>query len=925
MNKRPLDLLEETEKDAPLKQDIRELGIFLGNILKEQEGEKLFETVEKLRALTKELRTNYSGKIRDKIIEEIDSLSIDDAHKVVRAFSIYFILVNAADEINRIRIQRASYQEGKNFQQQGAFAEALAGLKKEKLSKKEVQKILNSIRITPVFTAHPTEATRQTILRKILKISQLLLFRELSKLTEKEEEEVKLQLQKEITLIWQSNEIRFHKVTVQDEIQRGTFFFKDVLYDVIPQFYLMLNLELGKTFAIEKSPSLIEFGSWMGGDRDGHPFVTVDITKETLTNNKRQILTLYMRDLDKLYTSLSTSANIIQPSKKLEKSVKKDRDQLGVGKTDGILRDPSETYRTKLFLISRKLQYTIDDDPLKYNSPDEFIDELQLMYDSLYENKGKIIADAEILPLIYKVKSFGFRMVALDIRQNASLLTAAVKDIFKYSEVCNNFDALKEEEKIEILTKEILSARPLKNTFSNLNQLTRQVLNELSLIDWAKNNISPDACNDYIISNCSNVSDVLTALLLAKEAGVVSLHKGKAVKSSFDILPLFETIEDLRKSDEVMRELFINKAYSEHLRLRNKVQKIMIGYSDSNKDGGIVTSNYELYKAQKNLKKLCDDNKTELILFHGRGGSVSRGGGPVNQSILAQPKDTIEGKIKITEQGEMISSKYLIPEIAIRSLEIMTSAVIITTAKSYLKKEEDKFDKYNKIFEDISQNAFDFYRELVNHPSFFEYFRTATPIDIIEQIEIGSRPSSRKKGNDIRSLRAIPWVFSWTQNRQTISGWYGFGYALNQSVKTGKTTWEEIKEMYNEWDFFRVLVDNIEMVIVKTDMIIGKEYLSLCSNNKEMEEIFSMINNEYELSTETLLKISGEQNLLDADKSLQRTLLLRNPYIDPISFVQVKFIKQFRNKNLSKSKKDNLLALLRSTINGIAGGVRNTG
>ncbi len=925
MSKRSLNLLEESEQDAPLKRDIRELGIILGNVLKEQAGNELYETVEKLRALTKTLRTEYDDKTREEIISVIDKLSIEDAHKVVRAFSIYFILVNASDEVNRIRQYRKHIMSAGSAPG-GSFEEALISIKKDDISKNKIEKILSSIEVIPVFTAHPTEATRQTILRKILKISRLLLQRELRKNTNEEEEKIKLDLQSAITLLWQSNEIRFHKVTVQDEIQRGMFFFKDVIYDVLPNFYFNLNTKLKNHFDLAvPSPVILKFGSWMGGDRDGHPFVTTGITKETWTNNRRQIINLYLRDLDSLYTALSSSINIVKADKKLTSSVKKERDEMNVRKTDGVFRDPSEVYRTKLYLMSIKLQNTIESKNFSYKNSSDFLFDLQLIYDSLINNKGNIIADSVVLPFLYKVKTFGFHLVTLDIRQNSSLLRDAVNDIFNYSEVHPDFSSLNEQEKIKILTEEFLMSRPLKNTFSSLNEKTRQVLDELELIKWGKENISENACNDYIISNCSSVSDVLTALLLAKEAGLVKVHNRRIESSLFDILPLFEVIEDLRQADKVMEELFDNEAYSMHVNKRNNIQKIMIGYSDSNKDGGIVTSNFELYRAQKNLKTLCDNRDIELILFHGRGGSISRGGGPLHESILAQPSGTNEGKIKITEQGEMISSKYLIPEIAVHSIELMASAVILTTAKSKIKLNKDSYEKYGEVFEPLSGYALETYRELINHKNFLKYFRTATPIDIIEQIEIGSRPASRKKGKDIRSLRAIPWVFSWTQNRQTISGWYGFGTAVKMCIEQNLTSWSELKSMYKEWEFFKALVDNIEMVLLKTDMIIGKEYAQLCPDDGTADELFEIIQQEYELSTECLLKITGEENLLDSNKSLQRSLLLRNPYIDPISFVQVKFIRQFRGKKLSKSRKEKLLALLRSSVNGIAAGVRNTG
>jgi len=925
MSNEQIKLIEDRKQDAPLKRDIKELGIMLGIVLKEQAGNNIYETVEKLRALTKLLRNEFSEKTRTDIVTVINSLSVEKAYKVVKAFSIYFILVNAADEVHRIRVQRNNELHDNPYQA-GSLANALACLKEMKIRADLIMDSLNRIEIIPVFTAHPTEATRQTILRKVLRISKLLLKREIAVNTKEEIEETNQKLQTEITLLWQSNEIRFHKVTVKDEIQNGLFFFKEVLYDLIPEFYLTFNRHLRLIYDIDlPSPAIIKFGSWMGGDRDGHPFVTPEISKETLVNNKRQIISLYQLDLDNLYSSISTSDNIVSVSKELEKSVSFESGLFNLDKSESVLRDPTEIYRSKLLIISLKLEETKQNTKLGYNNMIEFLDDLYLIYNSLSTNKGKIIADVILLPFIYKVKTFGFRLTALDIRQNAYQLRAAINEIFNFTEVCQDFNSLDEIDKIKLLTSEILLARPLKNNFTKFSDSTLRIIEEFGVIKWGKENVAPNACNDFIISNCASVSDVLIAVTLAKEAGLITVKHGEILESQLDILPLFETIFDLRDADLIMGDLFENRAYSKHLKLRKNMQKIMIGYSDSNKDGGIVTSSFELYKAQTNLKILCDGKGIELILFHGRGGSTSRGGGPVNPSILAQPKGTIEGKIKITEQGEMISSKYLIPEIAKRSLELMASAVLITTVNSKLKKNDDKFNLYKNTFENISENAFKIYRGLLNHPNFLEYFRTVTPIDIIEHIEIGSRPSSRNKSKDIRNLRAIPWVFSWTQNRQTISGWYGFGSAVMQCIDKKLTTWEEIRVMYSEWEFFQVLVSNLEMVLVKTDMIIGKEYLSLLPGKSSAKKIFNLINKEFELSRKAIQNITGEENLLDHDKSLQRSLFLRNPYIDPISFIQIKFIKKFRQENLPKAEREKLLLLLRSTVNGIAAGVRNTG
>ncbi|MCK9425107.1 MAG: phosphoenolpyruvate carboxylase [Ignavibacteriaceae bacterium] len=918
-------ILTDSEKDQPLKQDIKELGTLLGNVIIAQEDRELFNVVERLRTLTKELRLDASPKARLRIKRIINSLSVERAHKVVRAFSVYFILINAAYEVHRIRRQRAHVFQN-DAPQKGSLAEAMLFLKTENLTKLQVEEILRSIDIVPVFTAHPTEATRQTILRKILTISQLLIRKETANTTPHELSEIHTQLQTEITLLWQSNEIRFHKVTVKDEIQRGLFFFEQVLYNGISKFYNTLNDEINKAFALTKiSGSIINFGSWMGGDRDGHPFVTAEVSKETVKKHQKTLLKLYTHDLDLLYDSLSTSLHQVGASSGLKSSVENERPLLGLKESGNVLRDPSEIYRTKLLFIFTKLQNTIDKKSVFYENANEYIADLQLIYDSLKENKGELIAELRILPLIYKAKTFKFHLLTLDIRQNASLLRRAINDILEYAEVQQKLSSLAEEEKIKILTEQFLITRPLIKSEEVFKPETKQVLQEFGLLKWAQDNVSKEACNDYIISTNSFVSDVLTALLLAKEAGLIEVHHGKIISSNVDLLPLFETIEDLQKADEQMEVLFKNDAYKLQLRKRNFVQKIMIGYSDSNKDGGIITSNFELYKAQIRLKKLCKAQNVELILFHGRGGSTSRGGGPLNQSILAQPQGTIDGKIKITEQGEMISSKYLIPEIAERSLELMASAVILATAKTRFNQKEDAFYKYEDRFEHISNFAFEHYRGLITNPNFYNYFRTATPIDIIEQIEIGSRPPSRKKGSNIRNLRAIPWVFAWTQNRQTITGWYGFGFAVTKAVEEKLISWKQLRQMFGEWDFFKVLVENIEMVLLKTDFAIAREYLTLCSNDKSAVEIFNLIKNEYERTCDTVLKITGEKSLLDENKSLQRSILLRNPYIDPISFIQVAFIKKYRKKNISSSEKEKLLALLRSTVNGISAGIRNTG
>jgi len=909
--------------DDRLRANIRELGYMLGEVLVEQEGEALFQVVEELRGLTKEWRAGSHADTRGPIKKIVAGLSPEQAYNVIKAFSIYFILVNAADEVHGI-VQRKK-QSGKGHGEGDFYRETIAEIKKLQLSGEVMERMLQSIEITPVFTAHPTEATRQTILRKILNISTLLLERELSFQAPRQQETQRRRIKAEITLLWQSNEIRFHKVTVEDEIMRGLFFFKNVLYHVLPRFYDSLEYLFESELEYRKPlPRLLGFGSWIGGDRDGHPFVTEELTRKTLSIQQREIIQLYLQELKAIYNDLSQSTLIREADEALLKSIRKEQKELQIASTDNELREATEVYRAKLYLIHKKLENVLNGVEPRYESAGGFMKDLRLMYESLVNNKAELIARQVLQPLMQKVSTFGFHMAKLDIRQNASFLRSAVAEIYDALDPEAEYETLDEAQRVAWLTAEINNPRPLTNSFSQLSDETRTILNEVALIRWARDNISGNAAGDYIISNSAHVSDVLHALLLAKEAGLVKVKQNHISASRVDILPLFETIDDLRRCIDVMEQLYANSAYKRHLKQRGHLQKIMLGYSDSNKDGGIVTSNFELYQAQIRLNASARERHIELVLFHGRGGSISRGGGPVQRSILAQPPGTIRGKIKITEQGEMISSKYLLHDNALHSLETITSAVLLKTARSRVLNDDAQMGENMERFSTLSQLAFEHYRRLVQHEHFIRYFRSATPIDIIEKIEIGSRPPSRKKQGDISSLRAIPWVFSWTQNRQTISGWYGFGTAIKQAIENKELSLKQLQQMYEQWPFFRTLLQNIEMVLFKTDMDIAQEYVSL-SGEEGAREIFALIREEYGRSVRSLLDITGEKSLLDTNIPLKQTLSLREPYLDPIHFIQVELIRRYRDDNLPASGKQKLLNVLRSSVNGIAAGIRNTG
>lgn len=915
---------ERTDNELLLRRDIRELGALLGDVLIEQEGRDFFELVELMRRLTKSYRQTPTEETERSIRDIVRSLDMDRAHKLIRAFTFFFVVVNAADEIHRIRRQRVHAIED-GSPQRGSLRETLEQMAIEGLKAGDLRQLLEEVDLVPVFTAHPTEATRQTVLRKILRIGELLIRRDETSLTEEEQLDIREEIRTELTILWQTNAVRTQKVTVRDEIRRGLFYFRHILYDTIPRLYRSLNRDLQELYDIaEPAPPLVRFGSWIGGDRDGHPFVTPEVTRMALDLHRRQILQLYIQDTDHLFDSLSSSTRLVEATKELHDSFARDRAGLRTQVSDEDLRDQSEIYRVKVLCIWHKLRNTLADEGYRYANADEFLADLALMHDSLVRNRAESVARRRILPIMYKVRTFGFHLASLDIRQNSELIGQAVTELLERAEICPDYHRKTDAEKESLLTREILNSRPVVGLRHSIEGQTLQLLEEFGVLREGKDRHGEDACNDFIISMSSTPSDVLEALLLAREAGLVEVRKGEITRSRLDILPLFETIDDLRNAADTMRRLFTNPAYSRHLDWRERRQKVMLGYSDSNKDGGIVTSNFELYKAQIALQEVCREFDVGLIMFHGRGGSVSRGGGPLNQAILAQPVGTVDGAIKITEQGEMISAKYSMPQIALRSLELATSAVLRSSAEChYLLCRVEPAERL-ATFAEISQDAMETYRSLLEHEYFIPFFRQATPIDVIEQIEIGSRPSSRKKSDSLRNLRAIPWVFAWTQSRNILSGWYGFGSALHRAVERKLITWDDLRVWQKEWPFFATLLGNIEMTLLKADMGIAREYLQLCDDTARATELHEMISEEYSKSREAIKSITGG-DLLDDNPSLRRSILLRNPYIDPISHLQVELLRRYRDAAHDEGARAAVLDALRSSVNGIAAGMRRTG
>ena len=908
--------------DKRLREDIHHLGEILGKVLQAQKGYALYRKVENLRRLTKAFRSSGRTAGFERVQTVVKGLSVEEARDTVRAFHIYFLLANAADEAYRIRSQVPNIR---SRQSPAPLRRVVQALRSRGTLRASLRSFLSNVHITPVFTAHPTEATRQTVLRRVRRITELLLRDGPGQHTPSDPVRIWKEIEAEVTLLWQTSELRFNRITVQDEVQRGLYFFENILYDAIPH----LCRSIGEAATDQDLDGLLDrppisLGSWMGGDRDGHPFVTPEITRQTVTTLRTSLIQLYLRDIGQLYDLLSPSEQIVPVSPTLAQWIGRNK-RLLQNRGDSSRIEPSEAYRLSLRILHTKLGLTELNEAGGYQTGKDFIADLNRIRESLVRNMASSAADLYLVPLIQKVHAFGFAFARLDVRQNSRVLRQTIADLLRATGVEGMYDRLTESEKQNLLIREIANHRPLHHPRLSLEASSVRALEEFAVIAWAKSTADEGSMGTYIISTTEQVSDVLGALLLAKEAGLVSVSDGGIHASQIDIVPLFETIDDLERSSEIMRALFVLPLYRSHLALRNNTQEIMIGYSDSSKDGGIVSSAFALYNAQISLHRLAAQFGIVLTFFHGRGGSTSRGGGPVYESILAQPRETLGRSIKITEQGEMISTKYLMPQAAVYNLEVMTAAMLFGSNTPLRPKELAARDRRRALFAAVAQRSLDAYRTLIHTPEFWKYFRNVSPIDIIEQIEIGSRPSSRSKNVSFESMRAIPWVFAWTQNRQAITGWYGFGSAIYQSINAGEIRWKDLQTMYRTWYFFRSLVDNVEMVLQKADMAVGSLYLTCANGNTGAQNIFKQIQDEYGRTQAAIFKIKRSKVLLESNLPLRQSLLLRNAYLDPISFIQVRFIKEYRNPRKSAVERQKLLGLLRSTVNGIAAGMRNTG
>jgi phosphoenolpyruvate carboxylase len=851
-------------------------------------------------------------------------MPVERAHRVVRAFHLYFLLANAADEAHRIRL-RAVGTDGPRRALATPLQQALGSLKRKTIASHATRAFLESANIRPVFTAHPTEAARQTVLEKLSTITRLIIEKDGVEDRPAERRRIQDHLAAQVTLLWQTSEIRSNRVTVQNEVLKGVYFFSQVLFDSVPRLCETIQREFG-AFGPETGVTNppVRLGSWIGGDRDGHPFVTPRVTRATLEQHRQAVLERFGQEIESLYAVLSTSARIARVPATLGRWIQRQLRLLELP-SSWARTEQSETYRWALRVIHERLRLSRKRHKGGYRTAKEFQRDLERIDAALRFGGAPSVADQYVKPLLWAIRAFGFSLVSLDIRENASLIRDCVTSLADHVHPGLRYSTLPEEEKRALLLRLLNSRGTIVRGMDRMDRRTRRVLEEFQAMAWARRVYEPSAVGSFILSNTEEVSDILSALLIAKEAGLVTIRRGAVRASDVDLVPLFETIDDLHRSPQILRSLLSVPLYRSHLRRRRNRQEIMIGYSDSSKDGGIASAAFELYSAQIALNAVSRAFGIFPIFFHGRGGSISRGGGPVYESILAQPRETMTGEIKITEQGEMISAKYLIPETALYSLEVMAAAVLYSIGSPVRRRDVATREAYIAKFQAISSASREHYISLTRDPSFWGFYRKVTPLDIIEKIEIGSRPVSRTPRTSLESMRAIPWVFSWTQCRLAITGWYGFGAAVESVVRCRAITWATLRGMYREWPFFHSLVDNIEMVLAKTDLLVGERYLALGGPECSSGVFGSRIREEYHRTRRVVLRIKREKVLLEDDDALRRSLQLRNPYLDPIHFIQIRFLREFRDSQPGSASALRALDLLRSSINGIASGMRNTG
>ncbi len=912
------DDAQALEEDARLRNDIRLLGRILGDTVRDQEGADVFDLVERIRQTSIRFHRDEDRAARSELEQILDGMSISKTVLIVRAFSYFSHLANIAEDQNTIRQMRT---RSKGAPRAGALADTLAMAQAAGVTPAELRQFFGNALVSPVLTAHPTEVRRKSTMDREMEVAHLLDRRERVQLTPEEAEASDEQLRREVLTLWQTNLLRRTKLTVLDEVSNGLSFYDYTFLREVPRLICSLEdkLNTGDEAAGEIA-SFLRMGSWIGGDRDGNPFVTADVMRGTLRLQSSRVLQFYLEELHALGAELSIAAHLADVSAELRALAERSPDTSPHRSGEPYRLAVSGIY-ARLSATAKKLDVQVVRRPVGEVAPYDNVAELQADLDvldrSLIANNARVIARGRLRLLRRAVDCFGFHLARLDIRQNSAVHERTIAELFDSAMPGMSYLALDEEARVKLLSNELRNARPLT---SNFVKYSEETVGELAIFHAAAEahaRFGADVIPQCIISMCQGMSDMLEVALLLKEVGLVH----PSGRCAINIVPLFETIEDLQACSGIMDRMLSLHDYRKLVDSRGGVQEVMLGYSDSNKDGGFITSGWELYKAEIGLVEVFERHGVRLRLFHGRGGSVGRGGGPSYEAIVAQPGGAVNGQIRITEQGEIISSKYSNAEVGRSNLEILAAATL-EASLLHPRQPAPKPD-YLVAMDELSDLAFKAYRGLVYETDgFVDYFWNSTVINEIATLNIGSRPASRKKTRAIEDLRAIPWVFSWAQCRLMLPGWYGFGHAVETWIKAHPDQGMPfLKELYREWPFFRMLLSNMDMVLAKSSIAIASRYAELVPDVALRERIFGRIRREYDLVIATLLEIMGQNRLLEGNPLLERSVRHRFPYLDPLNHVQVELLKEHRAENPDEQ----VLRGIQITINGISAGLRNTG
>ena len=913
------------DPELPLKQDIRLLGRLLGDTLREQEGEDTFGLIEHIRQTAIRFRRDGDTGARAELESTLNMLTPAATVAVIRAFSYFSQLANIAEDLH-INRRRRALLVAEAPPRDGSVALALSRLDRAGRDARSVAGFFRDGFVSPVLTAHPTEVQRKSILDRQREVARLLTERDRLELTPKELRLNEESLRRVILTLWQTRVLRELRLTVDDEIENGLSYYRYTFLRELPRVYGDIEAALEQQWpgtVIPVAP-ILRLGAWIGGDRDGNPYVTHDVTRRALARQSSAALEFYLSEIHQLGSELSQSVRIV--------SVTPELDALAARSPDQSAHRRDEPYRRALTGVYARLAATarmLDQEgpQLREVAPSEpyadgaaFVRDLDVIDDSLVEHGAARIAAGRLHDLKRAAQVFGFHLAPLDLRQHSGVNEQVVAELFRIGARRDGYLGLTESDRRRWLLDELSIARLLRSPYATYSDPAQTELRILDTAAELQRRYGAGALPNHIISGTNSVSDILEMALLLKEAGL--LRPGETPSLQMNIVPLFETIADLRGCDALMDELLRLPLYRALLESRGNAQEIMLGYSDSNKDGGYLTSNWELYKAEVKLVEVFRSHGVALRLFHGRGGTVGRGGGPSYQAILAQPPGSVAGQIRITEQGEVIASKYSDPDIGRDNLETLVAATLEATLIDRGASGAEHV-AYREVMEELSADAFAAYRGLVYEtPGFVNFFRTATPISEIAGLHVGSRPASRTTSDRIEDLRAIPWVFSWSLARIMLPGWYGFGAAVEQLVRRrGEAGMALLKEMYHEWAFFQALLSNMDMVLAKADIHIASRYAELVADEALRARIFGRIEAEMQRTVDTLLRISGSTQLLEGNPMLARSFRDRRPYIDPLNHLQVEALRRYRAGETDERTKGAILL----SINGIASGLRNSG